>query len=134
MTPYVEVVLGSSDGRRLYAEFVAIEAAHELRVDVPVVRFFRHQRAPDGFPLEAWTDERELAGAVRQGEPAVWILAGLRRDDLAVVVAHECHHVWYHRRYGHGYYSPREEAVMEAAAESFALRFTQRRTQEGVTR
>ncbi len=30
MTPYIEVQVGSTDGRRLYAEFVAIAAAHEL--------------------------------------------------------------------------------------------------------
>lgn len=130
MTPYIETLVGSTDGRRLYCEHVAILAAHELRVDVPIVRFFRHQRAPDGWPLQAWTDERRLTGEVRQGETAVWILADLPRDELAVVVAHEVHHVAYHTRYGSGYYTPREQAVMEAAAESFALRFTQRRTQK----
>jgi hypothetical protein len=130
MTEYVEVLLGLSDGRRLYAEFVAIEAAHELEIPTPAVRFFRHQRAPDGWPLRAWTDERRLSGEVRPGETAVWILADLPRDELAVTVAHECHHVRYHRRYGVGHYSPKEMASMEAAAEDFALRFTQRRTQK----
>ncbi len=124
MTPYIEVIVATLDGRRLFAEHVAIEAAHELRVDVPVVRFFRHQRAPDGWPLQAWTDERRLSGEVRQGEAAVWILAGLPRDELAVVVAHEVHHVAYHTRYGSGYFTPREQAVMEAAAEDFAQKWS----------
>lgn len=130
MTPYVEVIVATLDGRRLFAEHVAIEAAHELRVDVPVVRFFRHQRAPDGWPLQAWSDERRLSGEVRQGERAVWILAGLPRDELAATVRHEVHHVAYHSRHGHGYFTPREQADMELLAENFALRETQRRTQK----
>ncbi len=72
-----------------------------------------------------------LSGEVRHGESAIWILADLPRDELAVVVAHECHHVAYHTRYGTGYYSPKELAALEAAAEDFAVRFTQHRTRNG---
>ena len=130
MTDYVETLVGSTDGRRLFAEHFAILAAHELEIPTPSVHFFLHRPTPDGWPLRAWTDERRLTGEVRQGEAAVWILADLPRDELAVTVAHECHHVRYHARYGVGYYTPREQAVMEAAAEDFALRFTQRRTRK----
>ena len=130
MTPYLEVIVATLDGRRLFAEHVAIEAAYELRVDVPVVRFFRHQRAPDGFPLEAWSDERRLAGETRPGEAAVWVLADQPRSEMAATVRHEVHHVAYHTRYGHGYFTPKEQAHMELLAEDFALRFTQRRTRK----
>jgi len=129
MTPYVEVLLGSTDGRRLFAEHVAILAAHELEIPTPSVHFFLHRPAPDGWPLQAWSDERRLTGEVRHGESAVWVLADLPRAELAVVVAHECHHVAYHTRYGSGYASPKEQVHMELLAERFALRFTQRRTQ-----
>jgi len=130
VTPYIETLVGSTDGRRLFAEHVAILAAHELAIPTPAVRFFIHRPAPDGWPLQAWTDERRLLGEVRQGEAAVWILADLPRDELAVTVAHECHHVRYHRRYGVGHYSPREMAAMETAAESFAVRFTASHTRK----
>ena len=131
MTPYAEVLLASHDGRRLYCEHVAILAAHELEIPTPVVRFFRHQRAPDGFPLEAWSDERRLAGETRGWEPGeIWVWADQPRDALAATVRHECHHLAYFSRFGHGYFTPRELAVMETAAEDFALRFTQRRTQK----
>jgi len=131
MTPYIEVPIGSTDGRRLYCEHVAILAAHELEIPTPSVHFFLHRPTPDGWPLRAWTDERRLTGEVRQGEAAVWILADLSRDELAVTVAHECHHVRYHARYGVGHYSPREMASMEAAAEHFAVRFTASHTRNG---
>jgi len=130
MTNYIEWLVGSADGRRVFCEFVATAAAHELEIPTPTVHFFLHRPAPDGWPLRAWTDERRLTGEVRPGETAVWILADLPRAELAVVVAHECHHVAYHTRYGAGFYGLKELAVMEAAAEDFALRFTQRRTQK----
>ncbi len=62
MTPYIEVQVGSTDGRLLYAEFVAIAAAHELEIPTPTVHFFLHRPAPDGWPLRTWTDERRLVG------------------------------------------------------------------------
>ena len=129
MTDYVEVPIGSTDGRRLYCEFVAIEAAHELGISTPRVRFFLHRATPDGWPLESWRDERRLGGETRWWEPdAVWVLADLPRSDLAVTVAHEAHHLAYFSRYGVGCHTPREQVRMELDAEIFALRFTQRRT------
>lgn len=125
MTEYLQVPIGPSDGRRLYAEYVATCAAQKLGIRPPAVRFFLHRPTPDGWPLEAWRDERHLVGETRSWQTdSVWVLADLPRHELASVVAHEVHHVWWHRRYGAGYYSPREQAVMESAAESFALRFT----------
>ncbi len=131
MTPYIETLIGSTDGRRLYCEFVAIGAAHELKIPTPSVHFFLHRPTPDGWPLQAWTDERRLAGAVRQGEAAVWILAGLPRDQLAATVRHEVHHVWYHTRFGSGCFTPREQVQMEIDAESFASNFMHPRTRNG---
>ena len=124
MTPYLEVIVATLDGRRLFAEHVALTAASELGIPVPQVRFFVHRPTPDGWPLQAWTDERRLTGEVRPGETAVWILAGLPRVELAITVAHEAHHVAYHARYGSGYFTPREQAVMEAAAEAFAQKWS----------
>ena len=130
MTDYIEVPIGSTDGRRLLAEHFAILASHELAIPTPSVHFFRHRPAPDGWPLRAWTDERRLLGQVHQGESAIWILADLPRDELAVTVAHEAHHLAYFSRYGVGCHTPREQVRMELDAEIFALRFTRRRTQK----
>ena len=131
MTNYLEIIVATLDGRRLFAEHVALTAASELGIPVPQVRFFVHRPTPDGWPLQAWTDERRLSGEVRQGETAVWILADLPRAELAVVVAHEVHHVAYQNRYGVGHYSPKEMASMEAAAEDFAVRFSASHTRNG---
>ncbi len=125
MTAYAEVIVATLDGRRLFAEHVAGEAARELKIPTPAVHFFRHQRAPDGFPLRAWTDERVLAGEVRPGEAAVWVLANQSSAELAATVRHECHHLSWHARFGFGSVSPKEQAVMELLAERFALRETQ---------
>jgi len=125
MTPYIEVPVGSTDGRRVYCEYVAILAAHELEIPTPVVRFFRHQRAPDGFPLEAWSNERRLAGETRGWEPGeIWVWADQSRSELAATVRHEAHHLSYFRRYGSGYFTPREQAVMELLAEDFAQKWS----------
>jgi len=125
VTPYLQIPIGPSDGRRLFAEYVATNAAHALGIRPPAVRFFLHRPAPAGWPLEAWTDERHLAGETRAWElGAIWVLGELPRPDLACAVAHEVHHVAWFTHYGTGYQSPREQAVMERAADDFAARFT----------
>ncbi len=132
MTPYAEVLLASHDARRLYSEFVAIAAAHELGIRVPKVRFFVHRPTPDGWPLESWSDGRRLAGEARSWQPdAVWVLADLPRSELGAVVAHEVHHLSYFSRFGSGCFTPREQVQMEVDAESFASNFMHPRTRNG---
>ncbi len=131
MTDYIETLVGPTDGRRLYCEHFAILAAHELEIPTPAVRFFLHRPTPDGWPLEAWSDERRLGGATRWWEPdAIWALADLPRSGLAAVVAHEVHHLYYFSRFGSGCFTPREQVQMEVDAESFASNFMHPRTQK----
>lgn len=127
MIEYLQIPIGPSDGRRLYAEYVATNAAYALGIRPPAVRFFLHRPTPDGWPGEAWTDARHLAGEVRPNQlDAIWVLADLARHELASVVAHETHHVWWYGVHGtsYGHYNAREKAVMERAADDFAAHFT----------
>lgn len=122
---YAEVpAVAVSTGSRLFAEFIASQAASDLGIPTPVVRWFRHAAAPQGWGWEAWQDDRRLAGearAWRVGE--VWVMAGLSRRELAAVLAHEVHHDAMHRRFGPGDYSAPEINALEVGAEAYASAF-----------
>jgi len=95
----------------LAAQQHAVDAARELNVQPPRVFFFRRAATPG--EADFYTD-REVAGiylARRPGE--VGIYEGISSEDLAEVVAHECHHAG---RPGAG----------EAAADEFGRDFARR--------
>lgn len=106
-------------------------AAVELGIARPTVRFFVHAEKPAAWTLQAWADDRHLAGEFRPEEPGqIWVLGTLRPPELGAVVAHEVAHAAWSARYGSpwpsepGYEAKR--AADEAAAVDFASRFMRR--------
>lgn len=117
--------------RRVFADFVCGEAARELGIAAPRVRFFAAGIAPPDWDHRTWTDERQLHGEFRAAAPSeIWVRHNLPRDQMAQAVAHEVHHAAWHVAYGSPSESDRtylaERAADEAAAERFASHFVRR--------